>query len=595
MASLLKQLKAKDWVLFVISILAIVFSVFLELTLPDYMEEITKLVTGQTASTDILKDVLVNGGMMLLCAVGGMLCTAISTVISSYVSSLAAYYLREAVFNHVTDLDTGNVKSFSTASLLTRTTNDVSQIEMIIAFGTTQLIKAPILAIWAICKIITKSWQLSVLTGVAVVVIVAIIMVLMYTLVPRFRIVQRLTDAINRIARENLSGMKVVRAYNAEDYEQRKFGKVSQELTDIQLGNRNRLAIINPVLLLVMNGLSMGIYWLGAYLISLAQGDLAAQGSMLANIVVFGSYAMYVIQGFMLLSFVFMMWPQAKVSGNRINEVLKTPVKIKSGTVRETAVHGKLEFRNVSFHYEGDGNVLTDISFTASPGEVVAFIGATGCGKSTLVGLAARLYDPSEGKIYFDDVNIKEFDLDTLYDRIGYVPQKAVLFSDTVEENITFGDEDGRISSQDVHEALRIAQASEFVSNLPEGVDFQVAQGGSNLSGGQKQRLSIARAIAKKPEILIFDDSFSALDFATDKALREELEKSLKGTTILMVGQRIATIKGADKIIVLEHGRIVGTGKHEELLASCPVYREIALSQFSEEEIEKEMKGGDRQ
>lgn len=588
----IKKLKAKDWVLVVLSVGFVILSVFLELQIPDYMRSIIGVLTGGSPSANIMNDVLYYGGLMLACAIGGTVATAFSTIVSSYISSLVAFYLREAVFNHVTDLDTANVKNFSTASLLTRTTNDVSQVEMIIAFGMTQLIKAPVMAIWAVCKIVDSSWQLSLLTGAAVVIILSLILGLIYFLVPRFKKVQKLLDSINRVARENLSGMKVVRAFNAEAYEQAKFSVVNKNLTDLQLGNRNFLAVINPLMLLVLNGLSLGIYWLGAELIS-GMPSLSEQQNLYAGVVVFGSYALYVIQGFIFLGMVFMMWPQAKVSVTRINEVLKTPIKIKSGSVKETSVKGEIEFRDVSFHYEDGGDVLKHISFKASPGETIAFIGATGCGKSTLVGLAARLYDPSEGEILFDGINIKEFDLDTLYEKIGYVPQKAVLFSDSIADNIKFGDEEGKISDSEVGRALAIAQAEDFVSSLPDGTSFQVAQGGSNLSGGQKQRLSIARAIAKKPKILIFDDSFSALDFATDKALRAELSKSLKGTTVLIVGQRLASIKDADRIIVLEKGEIVGEGKHQDLLRDCPVYREIALSQFSEEEIANEMaKGG---
>ena len=588
----IKKLKVKDWILTVLSIGMVILSVFLELQIPDFMRTVIEILTGASPTANMMNDVLYYGGLMLACAVGGTIATAFSTVVSSYISSLVAYYLREAVFNHVTDLDTANVKNFSTASLLTRTTNDVSQIEMIIAFGTTQLIKAPVMAIWAVCKIIDSSWQLSLLTAAAVVVIAGVVLVLITFLVPRFKIVQKLLDSINRVARENLSGMKVVRAFNAEAYEQEKFGVVNKKLTDLQLGNRNFLAIINPLMLLVLNGLSLGIYWLGSYLIS-GMPSLAEQQDLYAGVVVFGSYALYVIQGFIFLAMVFMMWPQARVSASRISEVLKTPVRIKSGSVREAKIKGEIEFRDVSFHYEDGGDVLKHISFKASPGETIAFIGATGCGKSTLVGLAARLYDPSEGEILFDGMNIKDFDLDYLYEKIGYVPQKAVLFSDSIADNIKFGDEEGKIDDAEIGRALSIAQAKDFVSRLPEGTSFQVAQGGSNLSGGQKQRLSIARAIAKKPEILIFDDSFSALDFATDKALREELSKSLKGTTVLIVGQRLASIKDADRIIVLEKGEIVGEGKHQDLLRDCPVYREIALSQFSEEEIESEMSKGE--
>ena len=588
----IKKLKVKDWILTVLSVGMVILSVFLELQIPDFMRTVIEILTGASPTANMMNDVLYYGGLMLACAVGGTIATAFSTVVSSYISSLVAYYLREAVFNHVTDLDTANVKNFSTASLLTRTTNDVSQIEMIIAFGTTQLIKAPVMAIWAVCKTIDSSWQLSLLTAAAVVVIAGVILGLITFLVPRFKIVQKLLDSINRVARENLSGMKVVRAFNAEAYEQEKFGVVNKKLTDLQLGNRNFLAIINPLMLLVLNGLSLGIYWLGSYLIC-GMPSLAEQQGLYAGVVVFGSYALYVIQGFIFLAMVFMMWPQARVSASRISEVLKTPVRIKSGSVREAKIKGEIEFRDVSFHYEDGGDVLKHISFKASPGETIAFIGATGCGKSTLVGLAARLYDPSEGEILFDGVNIKDFDLDTLYEKIGYVPQKAVLFSDSIADNIKFGDEEGKIDDAEIGRALSIAQAKDFVSQLPEGTSFQVAQGGSNLSGGQKQRLSIARAIAKKPEILIFDDSFSALDFATDKALREELSKSLKGTTVLIVGQRLASIRDADRIIVLEKGEIVGEGKHQDLLRDCPVYREIALSQFSEDEIESEMSKGE--
>lgn len=591
MLSFVKQFKAREWVLLAISVIAVVASVYMELSIPDYMRTITTLLTGQQATENLTMDVLKNGGIMIGFAIGGFVATTASSLISSYISSYAAYGIRESLFNHVTDLDSANVKAFSTASLLTRTTNDVTQVQNLIAFGMTQLIKAPILAVWAVIKIVGSSWQLSVLTAVVIVILVTVLVTLMACLLPRFKRVQRLLDSINRVARENLTGMKVVRAFNAEDHEASKFAKVSEELVGVQLINRNALSIISPTMIIVMSGLNMAIYWLGAWLINQA-GGFAEQASTYADVVVFGSYAMYVIQGFMMLSMIFMMWPQTKVSANRINEVLKTPVKIRSGTVTETSVKGKIEFRDVSFHYEGDKDVLKHISFTAEPGEMVAFIGATGCGKSTLVGLAARLYDPTEGTILFDDIDIREFDLDGLYEKIGYVPQKAVLFKDSVEDNVTFGDEDDSISQEDVKEALRIAQAEDFVASLPEGVQFQVAQGGGNLSGGQKQRLSIARAVAKKPEILIFDDSFSALDFATDKALREELARSLRGTTTLVVGQRIATIKDADKIVVLEKGEIVGIGRHEELLETCPVYREIALSQLSEDEIS--MKGGKR-
>lgn len=582
MLKLLKNLKVKDVLLFILEIGIVYVCCYLELKIPDYMSNITAIIQS---GVNEIKEVWIAGGKMLLCALGGTVGTIVSGYISAYISSNLSYNIREKLFNHIVDLDTTTIKDFSTASLITRTTNDITQIQMTVSMGLTMIIKAPILAVMGILKIIDKSWQLSLLTAIAVVLIVAMILTIMLMVFPKFRIVQKLTDDINRIGRETLAGNKVIRAFNAEHYQEDKFEETNDRLVNTQLYNRTRLAVMMPVMSLVMSLLSLAIYWIGADLVN--QSALAEKGELFGNIVVFSSYAMYIIQAFMFLCMIFMMFPRAQVSARRINEVLDSSIQIEEGTHEQTDATGEIEFKNVSFHYKDGENVLENISFSAKKGQTVAFIGTTGSGKSTLVGLAARLYDATEGEVFVDGVDIKDYSFRSLYSKIGYIPQRAVLFSDTVRNNIAFGEKEPPVQEEDVLEAIDIAQAKDFVDHLPNRLEGDIAEGGNNLSGGQKQRLSIARAIARKPEILIFDDSFSALDYKTDQELRRRIQTDLKDTTCLIVAQRIGTIKNADQIVVLDEGKIVGKGTHEELLKTCPVYHEIAVSQLSEEELTK--------
>lgn len=583
MWKLLRNLKVRDALLFILEIGIVYACCYLELKIPDYMQNLTAII--QSGVNDI-GEVWIAGGKMLLCALGGTIGTIVSGYISAYISSNLSYNIREKLFNHIVDLDTTTIKDFSTASLITRTTNDITQIQMTVSMGLTMIIKAPILAVMGILKIIDKSWQLSLITAIAVVIIVALILTVMLMVFPKFRIVQKLTDDINRIGRETLAGNKVIRAFNAEKYQEDKFENANGQLVDTQLYNRTRLSVMMPTMSLVMSLLSLAIYWIGSSLIN--QAALVEKGELFGNVVVFSSYAMYIIQAFMFLCMIFMMFPRAQVSARRINEVLNSPIKIEEGDVG-TGSHlsGEIEFRNVSFHYKDGENVLENISFSAKKGETVAFIGTTGAGKSTLVGLAARLYDATEGEVRIDGIDIRDYSFRSLYSKIGYIPQKAVLFSDTVRNNIVFGEKDPPIREEDVWEAIDIAQAKDFVDRLPNCLEGEIAEGGNNLSGGQKQRLSIARAVSRKPEILIFDDSFSALDYKTDKELRRRISSDLKDTTCLIVAQRIGTIRNADRIVVLDEGKIVGSGTHEELLENCAVYREIAVSQMSEEELTK--------
>lgn len=583
MWKLLRNLKVRDALLFILEIGIVYACCYLELKIPDYMQNLTAII--QSGVNDI-GEVWIAGGKMLLCALGGTIGTIVSGYISAYISSNFSYNIREKLFNHIVDLDTTTIKDFSTASLITRTTNDITQIQMTVSMGLTMIIKAPILAVMGILKIIDKSWQLSLITAIAVVIIVALILTVMLMVFPKFRIVQKLTDDINRIGRETLAGNKVIRAFNAEKYQEDKFENANGQLVDTQLYNRTRLSVMMPTMSLVMSLLSLAIYWIGSSLIN--QAALVEKGELFGNVVVFSSYAMYIIQAFMFLCMIFMMFPRAQVSARRINEVLNSPIKIEEGDVG-TGSHlsGEIEFRNVSFHYKDGENVLENISFSAKKGETVAFIGTTGAGKSTLVGLAARLYDATEGEVRIDGIDIRDYSFRSLYGKIGYIPQKAVLFSDTVRNNIVFGEKDPPIREEDVWEAIDIAQAKDFVDRLPNCLEGEIAEGGNNLSGGQKQRLSIARAVSRKPEILIFDDSFSALDYKTDKELRRRISSDLKDTTCLIVAQRIGTIRNADRIVVLDEGKIVGSGTHEELLENCAVYREIAVSQMSEEELTK--------
>ena len=586
MLKLLKKLKKKDFILIFISLFIITLSVYLELELPTYTKELTRLI--QLADSQI-EDILLTGGKMLLFALGGTICTIISGYISAYVSADLSYNVREDLFNHIMDLDEVEMKTMSTSTLITRTTNDITQIQMVMSMGLTMMFKAPLMAIWGTIKVIHTSWQFSVATAVAVVVMVSVILLIMSLVLPRFKKVQKLTDDMNRIARENLTGIKVVRAFNAEKFEEEKFDQKNDELIDIQLFNRSLFSLMMPLMTLIMSGISLAVYWIGAYLLNAA--DLLNKGDVLGDIVAFGSYGIMIIQAFMLLTMIFMMIPRAEVSAKRINEVLAIPVQIKEGKEeKEAELKGDVEFNNVSFHFLEGENVLNDISFHVKKGETLAIIGATGSGKSTIVNLVTRLLEATHGEIKIDGQDIRSYSFDTLYQKIGFVQQKAVLFSDSVRNNLLFGLKNQEKTDDELWEALDIAQAKNFVGNLPNQLDATIAEGGTNLSGGQKQRLSIARALVRKPEILIFDDSFSALDYKTDKELRKQIATQLKGTTCIIVAQRIGTIRNADQILVLDDGQIVGHGKHEELLKTCSVYQEIALSQLSKEELEK---GGD--
>ena len=586
MLKLLKKLKKKDFILIFISLFIITLSVYLELELPTYTKELTRLI--QLADSQI-EDILLTGGKMLLFALGGTICTIISGYISAYVSADLSYNVREDLFNQIIDLDEVEMKTMSTSTLITRTTNDITQIQMVMSMGLTMMFKAPLMTIWGTIKVIHTSWQFSVATAVAVVVMVSVILLIMSLVLPRFKKVQKLTDDMNRIARENLTGIKVVRAFNAEKFEEEKFDQKNDELIHIQLFNRSLFSLMMPLMTLIMSGISLAVYWIGAYLLNAA--DLLNKGDVLGDIVAFGSYGIMIIQAFMLLTMIFMMIPRAEVSAKRINEVLAIPVQIKEGKEeKEAELKGDVEFNNVSFHFLEGENVLNDISFHVKKGETLAIIGATGSGKSTIVNLVTRLLEATQGEIKIDGQDIRSYSFDTLYQKIGFVQQKAVLFSDSVRNNLLFGLKNQEKTDDELWEALDIAQAENFVGNLPNQLDAPIAEGGTNLSGGQKQRLSIARALVRKPEILIFDDSFSALDYKTDKELRKQIATQLKGTTCIIVAQRIGTIRNADQILVLDDGQIVGHGKHEELLKTCSVYQEIALSQLSKEELEK---GGD--
>ena len=569
-------------------LLLVAGQVWVDLTMPDYMSDITRLIVTPGSA---MADIWIAGGKMLLCALGS---AALSVVVGYFAAKLASdfsFTIREQVFHRVTDFGSEEIKRFSTASLITRTTNDITQIQMLVAMGLQVMIKAPIMAIWAILKIVGKSWQLSLVTAAAVAVIMSVILILMRLVLPKFRIVQKQIDDVNRATRENLTGLRIVRAVNAEKYQEDKFETANQNLMATQLYTARHLAVLMPVISLVMSGLSLAIFWLGAALVDgipiTGPAAIAERVETFSEVVVFSSYAMYVIMSFMMLVMIFMMLPRAQVSAARIEEVLATRPKVEEGKGTQGSIKGSLSFRNVSFRYtDAAEDCLQNISFDVHPGETVAFIGATGSGKTTLVSLAARLFDATKGEILLDGKNIRDYTFTELYSRIGYISQKAVLFSGKVEDNLTFGDAGHPVTEADQNAALDIAQAKDFVENLPEGTKSDLAQGGTNLSGGQKQRLTIARAIARRPEILIFDDSFSALDYRTDAALRKRLSTDLKGTTCLIVAQRIGTIRHADRIVVLDEGRMVGIGTHEELMQHCEIYREIASSQFSRAELE---------
>lgn len=584
MFKLFKNLTKKDVITILISVVLIVFQVWLDLKLPDYMSEITRLV--QTEGSTI-NDILVQGGYMLACAGGSLIAMIIVGYLTSSVSANFSRTLGKKVFEKVQGFSMEEIKLFSTSSLITRTTNDITNVQMLISMGTQLIIKAPITAVWAVFKILNKSWTWSMLTGLAVLILLVTIAVLVLTVLPKFKIVQKLIDNINALTRENLTGIRVVRAFNAEKYQEDKFEVGNHKLTSTQLFNQRMMSIMSPIMYLIMNLLTLGIYFLGASLIS--DAGMASKLTLFSDMVVFSSYAMQVIMSFLMLAMIFIMYPRASVSADRINEVLETEAKIKDGKFSgKTKKEGEVEFKNVSFMYpDSQEYVLKDISFTAKKGEVVAFIGSTGSGKSTLINLVPRFYDATRGEVLVDGVNVKDYKLETLHNKLGYVPQRAVMFGGSVNYNVAYGENGkGKKSEKKIQEAVHVAQAEDFVLKMPETYNSYIASGGTNVSGGQKQRLAIARAIARDPEIYIFDDSFSALDYKTDFVLRSELKKYTKNATSLIVAQRIGTIINADKIIVLDKGECVGTGTHQELMKTCKVYQEIAYSQLSKEELE---------
>ena len=584
MVKLLKKLTWKDFILAAVAFVFIIVQVWLSLTMPDYMSEITKLV--QTKGSK-MNDILIAGGKMLACALGSLLAAVCTSICASKISSNFSANLRGQVFHKVQSFSMEEIGNFSTASLITRSTNDITQVQMLIVMGLEVLLKAPIMAVWALCKISTKNWQWTASTGVAVVVLLSFVGVCVAVALPKFKKLQSLTDNLNRVTRENLTGLNVVRAYNAEGYQQKKFNDANDELTKTQLFANRTMGTMMPGIQMVMNGLMLAIYWIGAYLISNAQ--MFDKLTIFSDMIVFTQYAMQVVMSFMMLVMIFVLLPRASVSAKRINEVLDMPLSIKDGT-KENGVDGKkgeVEFRNVSFCYpDAEKDVIEDISFTAHKGETIAFIGSTGCGKSTVINMIPRFYDATKGEVLVDGVNVKEYTQKALRNKIGYVSQKAVLFTGSIKSNVAYGDNGTKgFTDDDVKQAVETAQAKEFVDKTEGGVDAFVAQGGSNFSGGQKQRLSIARAICRHPEILIFDDSFSALDYKTDRVLRDTLRKTCADATRFIVAQRIGTIRDADKIIVLDDGKIAGMGKHNELMETCEVYRQIAYSQLSKEEL----------
>lgn len=585
MLKLLKELNKKDLFFAFISFILIIVQVWLELKMPDYMSEITKLV--QTKGV-LMSDILTQGGYMLLCAFGSLVSAIIVGYLISNVAASFSMRTRKSLFEKVENLSMEEVKNFQASSLITRTTNDITQIQMFIAMGLQLLIKSPITAVWAVTKILGKNLTWSMITAIAVVILLVTILVLMIIVMPRFKIVQNLIDKINGVTRENLTGIRVVRAFNAEKYQEDKFEKVNNDLTKNQLFNQKAFSVMQPVMYLVMYFLTLSIYFIGAGLIESA--NMADKISLFGDMVVFSSYAMQVIMSFLMLAMIFMMLPRANVSAKRVNEVLDTVISVKDGKGAKAKEVGTVEFKNVSFKYpDAEEYLLEDISFKAKKGETIAFIGSTGSGKSTLINLIPRFYDATKGEVLVDGVNVKEYKLKDLYNKLGYIPQRAVMFNGTVSSNIAYGENGkGEITKEKIKDAVKVAQAEEFVSKMENTYDAHIAQGGTNVSGGQKQRLSIARAIARDPEIYIFDDSFSALDYKTDSVLRKELKKYTKAATILIVAQRIGTIMNADKIIVLDNGKCAGIGTHKELLKTCDVYKEIALSQLSKEELENE-------
>ena len=585
MIKLFKNFTKKDWLLILVCFVLIFIQVWLELRIPDYMSKITELIqTDNSTMSDIIKQ----GIYMILCAFGSLATAVVVGYFAANVSSNFSMAIRKLVFDKVQKFSTAEIKKFRTSSLITRTTNDVTQLEMLIAMGLQAFIKAPIMAVWAISKILNKSIELSALTGLCVVVLLATVIVLMIVVLPRFEVVQKLIDKVNGVTRENLTGIRVIIAFNAEKFQENRFDDVNNKLTNTQLFNQRCFAIMMPIMNLVMHGLTLGIYFIGAYLIESAL--MSGKLTLFSNMVVFSSYGMQVIMSFLMLAMIFMMIPRANISARRINEVLNQEISITDGNLDESdsKEFGTVEFKNVSFKYpDADEYLLKNISFKVNKGETIAFIGSTGSGKSTLINLVPRFYDATDGEVLVDGINVKDYKQSALNNKLGYVPQKAFMFTATVSENVAYGDNGKKqITKDQIKKAIDVAQGTDFVNDMEDKYDSHIARGGTNVSGGQKQRLAIARAIARDPEIYIFDDSFSALDFKTDAVLRKELKKYTKDATSMIVAQRIGTIINADKIVVLDKGECVGIGTHKELLKSCEVYKEIALSQLSKEELE---------
>ena len=584
MIKLFKQMRRKEALMALFCAVLVVGQVWFELRLPDYMTQLTTLIKTPGSTSGDIWNV---GVQMLLVTLGSAVLSIGCGFLAAKCASGFSFTVREKLFHHVMACGSEEMQGFSVPSLITRTTNDITQIQMIVAMGLQMMIKAPIMAVWAVIKILGKSWELSAVTAAFVVVLCGTVLAIMASCLPRFRLVQKTTDQINRVARENLTGINVVHAFNAEDYQNQKFDGPSKKMLGLQLKNQRLFSLLLPVMTLGMNGLALAIYWVGAALVeAISVADMAARLTMFTNVIVFSTYATYVVMSFMMLVMIFMLYPQAQVSAERINEVLETVPHITEGTQDAAPEQGTLEFRDVSFRYpNAKEDELEHISFKVDRGQTLAVIGATGSGKTTLVGLIPRFYDATDGEVLIDGVNVKDYTFDALYDRLGYVTQKAVLFAGTVQDNVFFGESAVPETDEALSDALSLSQAAEFVGKYPEGAEHPIAQLGRNVSGGQKQRLSIARALARKPEILVFDDSFSALDYRTDAALREGLAKELPDTTKVIVAQRISTIRHADQILVLDRGAAVGLGTHDELMRSCDVYREIALSQLSAAEL----------
>lgn len=584
MIKLLKKMGKREVLMAVLCALLVLGQVYFDLTLPDYMTDLTMMLN--TVGSEI-SDILNVGLKMLGCTLASAALAIVCGYLSAKTASGFSYTIREKLFNHVMDMGSEEMQDFSIPSLITRTTNDITQIQMIVSMGLQMIIKSPIMAVWAVIKILGKSWELSAVTAAFVVVICVFVLAVMATCIPRFRIVQKLTDKINRVARENLTGINVVHAFNAEKYQNDKFDVPSKEMMNTQLKNQRMFALMMPVMNIGMNGLTLAIYWLGAVLIQqIALTAVQDRITFFSNVVVFSTYATYVVMSFMMLVMIFMMLPAAQVSAERINEVLERDVNIKEGSVSEGREQGTVEFKNVSFRYpHASEDELSNINFKIEKGQTLAIIGATGSGKTTLISLIPRFYDATDGEVLVDGVNVKNYKFDTLYDKLGYVTQKAVLFAGSIRENVFFGESAAPETDEELKNAIELSQAEEFVDKLPDSTEHMISQMGRNVSGGQKQRLSIARALSRKPEILVFDDSFSALDYKTDAKLREGLNEKLGDTTKIIVAQRISTIRHADKIIVLDRGEAVGMGTHEELMKNCDVYKEIALSQLSAAEL----------